>query len=46
MWEGKVSESGVIRGSRPENVFPWGQPIFRKDYEGRVESVKLRVGQS
>lgn len=41
-----MSESGVIRGRRPENGFPWGQPIFRKDYERRVESVKLRVGQN
>lgn len=36
----------MIRDSRPENVLPGGQPGFKRGSKGRVESTKLRVGQT
>lgn len=44
-WEGRMSEDGTTGDSRPENVLLRGQPLLRRDYEGRVEAARLRVGQ-
>lgn len=46
MQEASMSESSVIRDSRPENVLPGGQPGLKRGSKGRVESTKLRVGQT